>query len=68
MYIINIVKTKMTKYSETTKQYSYKWREKNREAYNQYMLNYINDRYDSDKRKRQYEWKKAKTEFLGILL
>ena len=58
----------MTKYNETSKQYSYKWRDQNREAYNNYMLNYVNEHYDSDKRKKRYEWKKAKIEFLSILL
>lgn len=58
----------MTKYNETSKQYSYAWREKNREAYNAYMIDYMNARYDSNKRKKQYEWKKVKSEFLAILL
>jgi hypothetical protein len=58
----------MPAYNETSKQYTYKWRNANKEAYNEYMRTYMTANYDSEKRRKSYAWSVAKKEFLAILI
>ena len=66
----NIIKEKKTLYTETQKKAIYKWREKNREKYNEMMKPYKEKYYYSNKEKiaGKYQLKKEMIKFRNILL